>query len=151
MTNTKTLLLASAAALICGSANAADMPAYPTEAAVVAESPWDAYVSVGAGYSFFDVVDALGFGGVIAGGDGDELDFDDFQAEVRATAAYQFASFGVQSDVVFNYQSFDFPEIAPGLNILDSVKTTDVAGHAFWRNDSFLLGAFGQYGLTSAD
>jgi hypothetical protein len=150
MIKTKTLLLAGTAVLFAGAANAADMPAYPVEApAVVAANPWDAYVSVGAGYSFFDVGDDLGLGGI---GGGDDLDFDDFQAEVRASAAYQFGgSFGMQGDVVFNYQSFDFPEILPGLDILDSVKTTDVAGHAFWRNDSFLLGAFGQYGLTSAD
>lgn len=146
MNTFKTFLLAGAALTVLpAAALAADMPMAPVEEAMVAAaSPWDAYVSAGAGYTFFDVGDNLGLED--AGLD----DFDDFQAEVRTSASYQFASFGVQADMVFNYQSLDLPEVG-GFTILDSVKTTDIAGHVFWRNDGFLIGAFGQYGLTSAD
>jgi hypothetical protein len=138
----KNILLAGASlTLLASAASAADMPSYPAEAAVVETNPWDAFVSVGAGYTFFDVGDDFG---------ADLEEVDDFNAEARATAAYQFGTFGVQGDMVFNYQSFDLPEIG-GFTLLDSTKSTDLAGHAYWRNDSFLLGAFGQYGYTSID
>lgn len=98
----------------------------------VTGSPWDAYVSVGAGFSSFDNVLFP------------EDEADGFAGEIRSTAAYRFTNgFGIQSDVVFNYQDLDID--LPGDF---STESTDVAGHAFYRDENFLLGAFGQFGVT---
>jgi hypothetical protein len=133
----KMLLIAgtSLIALTTGSM-AADMPASGMEPSVAVASAWDAFVAAGAGYTWFDSDD-------IGGGE-----LDDLAAEIRASAAYQFSNgFAIQSDVVFNHQGLGDDVIFDGAN----VASVDVAGHAFYRNESFLLGVFGQYGMTSPD
>ena len=139
MNRFKMLLLSGAALSLSNAAFAADL-AQPVAEPVAVQSPWDALVAAGAGFTWFDFGDDAP----------DELDFDDFNAEIRATAAYQFTGgFGVQSDVVFNYQALADSDFIP-FDDLNS-KNVDVAGHVFYRNENFLLGAFGQYGFTSMD
>jgi hypothetical protein len=136
----KKLLIASASVLALTTASmAADMPADAPVPSVAVDNAWDAFVAVSAGYTWFDN-DAFAV-------DGEEID--DLAAEARSSASYQFANgFGIQSDLVFGHQSLNedfFGE--DGL----AVSNTDFAGHAFYRNDSYLFGVFGQYGVTSAD
>lgn len=117
---------------------AADLSAPYLEPVAVA-NPWDAFVSGAGGYTWFDA-DDLGF-------DSADIGLDDFAAEARASASYQFhGGFGIQTDFVFNYQALDFGQ-PDGISVDN--KNVDLAFHAFYRNDRFLVGAFGQYGFSS--
>jgi opacity protein-like surface antigen len=135
MNHLKLFLLSGAAAVLGMGAQAADMPA------PIVSQTWDAFVAAGAGYTWFDA-DDFEF----------EDDLDDFAAEIRATASYDFSGgFGVQSDVVFNYQAFA-PEAFGAPDDIDfSSKNVDAAGHVFYRTDGYLIGVIGQYGFTSFD
>ena len=129
------LLGATALTMLAGSpAVAADL-FVPGPGATLAEPQWDAFFSAGGGYVWgaVDDLDLLG-------------EMDDFAAEVRSTAAFQLDNgFGVQGDLVFKSQGLGIPDLDL------SATNTDVAGHAFYRSGDFLVGAFGQYGVSSMD
>jgi hypothetical protein len=106
---------------------------------------WDAYVAAGGGYTSFENSISFpdgddGFAGVPILGN----DMDGFAGDVRSSAAYQLTNgFGIQGDVVFNYQDMNVNSSGDF-----STESTDVAEHIFYRNDNMLVGVFGQIGGT---
>lgn len=111
----KKTLLATTAALACTLGQAQTAPA----------QDFDLFLSAG-----------MGSNRIKAGGESDTHG----AHELRGTAAYTHASgFGFQSDVVLNGQKLGF---GPGDSL--KIKTTDLALHGFYRDQTGLLGLVGQ-------
>lgn len=78
-------------------------------------------------------------------GEGDGSTASGLGLEAGASGAYQFSpNFGLQGDLVFKYGDFATDE---EFSLVDS--RFDGALHAFYRDDAFLFGAFGQLGRST--
>jgi hypothetical protein len=92
----------------------------------------DGFVSIAVG----GAAQAVDFPGGSVSGNGVSL-------EGAAGGAYNFsATLGFQGDVVFGSQAYS-GDIVGGETVNN--RNTDVAIHAFYRNDQYLIGGFGQY------
>lgn len=89
---------------------------------------------------------------------GDQLSFsgtgfepapiDGLTIEGAASGSYMFSStLGFQGDVVLSNQTYSNVDTGGGGGSVTE-RNADVALHAFYRNDQYLIGAFAQYGMT---
>ena len=93
---------------------------------------------------------ADGFVSIAVGGAAQSVDFpggsvsgNGVALEGAASGAYNFsATLGFQGDVVFGSQDYS-GDLFAGESV--SGRNVDAAIHAFYRNDQYLVGAFGQY------
>ncbi len=135
-----------AAPLMAGAAFAADLPPVYEEApAAYVTSQWDAFISAKVGYSWFDSDSDVT-------GPGEGYDADDWGFEARSSGAYTWANgIGFQGDLLFAWQNLG--ELSgEGETISFDSKSADAAAHLFFRQpDSWLVGVFAQYGVTSLD